>query len=125
MAVGDFLFGIGYQDATVRGVACVVQAIDIEGNLIHSLGVGTPGQPSLEDKFNGHVVVTVPQLNLLVETTLYSWDHSWDRPAWNGALFKMIALEYHPPDAHRLFGLHPIAGFGIFATERILKAVWL
>jgi hypothetical protein len=122
LAVRDFLVEIGFKDATVRSVACVVRATRHEGEEIHSVGVGVPFQTQRDEKFNGHAVVTVPSLYLMIDTTLYPWD----RPAWNGGLPGMMALSYHAPDPSlKLYGCDAIAGMTISSDDRRIDMIWI
>jgi hypothetical protein len=92
LCVRDFLFGIGYTDATVRPCAVVMQATRGDA-LVHSLGIGMPGEEPMPDKFNGHAVVCVPQLKLMIDATLYQAK----RAQWGGLLSGMMALPYTEP----------------------------
>lgn len=71
LAVREFLVGIGYHDATVRPCALIVRRYGRDGKELWSVGLGVPGEDTLPGKFNGHAVVTVPSINLLIDTTLY------------------------------------------------------
>lgn len=122
MCVRDFLVHIGFKDATGRSVAALMRADDRDGKQIHSIGLGVPGQRHTEGKFNGHLVVTVPSLNLLIDPTLYQCD----RPAWGGALPGMMALEYDiDPSRPKYYDSSPIAGRDITLPDRTFFIMWL
>ena len=109
LAVREFLVAIGYDDATVRGCACYMHAIDGSGREIWSVGIGKQDENPIEGKFNGHAVCTVPSLGLLIDTTLYPAI----RPQWNGALTGMIALPYWSPTEHKVYDRPLISGLDI------------
>jgi hypothetical protein len=89
---------------------------------LHSLGIGIPGDPDRPEKFNGHAVLTVPSLGLLIDTTLYQAI----RPAWGGGLNGMIACPFEPtPGDVRIFGRLPFAGGEIELTDRRVNFLWL
>lgn len=121
LVVRDFLVEIGFKDATVRGCGVVMRATDQTGAEIHSVGIGIPGDPDRPNKFNGHIVVTVPSLSLLIDTTLYQAI----RPAWAGALQGMFACRYQAPFPRLNFGRYPFAASGIELDDREFHIVWL
>ena len=122
LAVRDFLVQIGFEDATVRGCALYMRADDNDGEEIWSLGIGIPGLPDEEDKFNGHAVVTVPSLKLLIDTTMYQAM----RPHWLDAISGMAALPYHEPWHNQLIHQRPtIAGIEMTYPDRTMMAAWL
>jgi hypothetical protein len=86
LAVRDFLRAIGYQDARVRPAILVVRAKRDDTEL-HSVGVGVPGKRPEPGCWNGHMVVTIPSIHWLIDTTVYQAI----RPAWP-TLSGMVAL---------------------------------
>jgi hypothetical protein len=74
------LVAIGFEGATVRGCGLVKRSNDLDGIEVHSLGIAVPGDPDRPGRWNGHAVVTVPSLRLLIDTTPYQAI----RPAWGG-----------------------------------------
>jgi hypothetical protein len=121
LAARDFLVEIGFKDATVRPCGLIMRADGMDNKELHSLGIGIPGDPPKPEKFNGHAVVTVPQLKLLIDTTLYQAI----RPAWGGALTGMIACEYFPPASIKMFGRSPFAGGERMLRDRVVGLYWL
>lgn len=118
LTIRDFLVEIGFKDATVRGCGFYITAVNL-----WSLGLGTPGQPDTPDKFNGHAVVIVPSLKLMIDSTLYQAQ----RPQWNGALSGMMAIPYHRPDQKlQLFNRPVIAGYELSNDEGVVVSmVWI
>jgi hypothetical protein len=114
LAVRDFLVQIGYRDATVRGCALMVYADDKLGQQIWSIGIGVRGQPEIEGKLNGHAVVTVPSLKLLIDTTVYQAQRKYwpDLPG-------MMALPYYEPHESGLFSAVNHEG-----DDRIIHMGW-
>jgi hypothetical protein len=121
LAVRDFLVAIGFEDATVRACGLVMRADDPAGTELHSLGIGVPGDPDRPHKFNGHAVVTVPHLSLMIDTTLYQAI----RPAWGGALTGLVACEYREPAKLKIYDRHPFAGWDVDLEDRTYKIIWL
>ena len=121
LSVRDFLVAIGFEGATVRGCALLMRAQDNDGNELHSLGIGVPGEANVPGKFNGHAVVVVPQLSLLIDTTTYQAI----RPAWGGALTGMIACRYGEPAEGLLWDRHPFAGYDVELPDRLFSIIWL
>jgi hypothetical protein len=121
LAARDFLVEIGFNDTTVRPCGLVMRATDRDGAELHSLGIGVPGDPDRPDKFNGHAVVTVPQLSLLIDTTLYQAI----RLAWGGALTGMMATDYvTSPDCRKIYDRHPFSGAERELPDRRFNIVW-
>jgi hypothetical protein len=121
LAVRDFLVEIGFSDATVRGCGFILRADDMTGAELHSLGIGIPGDPDRVAKFNGHAVVTVPQLSLLIDTTLYQAI----RPAWGEALKGMIACPFEPPGDLKVYDRFAFAGGEVELPDRRVNFLWL
>lgn len=123
LCVRDFLVAIGFADATGRSVALLIRSDDnATGEEIHSVGIGVRNQLPKEGKFNGHFVVTVPSLNLLIDTTMYQAQ----RPAWGGALPSMVAMEYDIDQTReRIWDCSPIAGRDVRLSDRTLTMIWL
>ena len=123
LAVRDFLVQIGFTDATVRGCFLYICADDLDGKQLWSVGTGAPGQPALGDgKFNGHAVVVIPSLSLLVDVTVYQAI----RPQWNHAVSGMVALPYHEPwQRQAILGCPSIAGVEVELTDRRVCMLWL
>lgn len=122
LAVRDFLVGIGYEDATVRSCMLYIDANDLNGKQIWSVGIGAPGQDPIEEKFNGHAVCTVPSLSLLIDVTVYQAI----RPQWCDTVSGMAAIKYHKPwDSQRIHGCPSIAGAEIALPDRRVGMLWL
>jgi hypothetical protein len=124
LAVRDFLVTIGYRDATVRGCALYVFADDKEGNQLWSVGVGLPDQLPIEGKFNGHAVVWVPSINLLIDTTVYQAH----RPKYFGAMPGMIAVAPSEPQhggIRSLYRLPVICSVASSEPDREVCVTWL
>lgn len=104
LVVRDFLFRGGFRDAELRPVVVVMQALDEDGGLIHSLGIGNPKGPSpkITGRWDGHAVVIAE--GWLIDTTLYQAK----RPAWP-ELPGMVAVPLVKP-GRDLFGLPLLAG---------------
>lgn len=121
LAVRDYLVAIGFEDATVRPCGLVMRSNDRECGELHSLGIGVPGDPDRPDKFNGHAVVTVPSLHLLIDTTLYQAI----RPQWGGALRGMFAGEYRAPENWKVYDRYPFSGFEVPIADGRFEMVWI
>lgn len=121
LAVRDFLVAIGFEDATVRGCGFVVRSSDMAGAELHSLGIGIPGDPDRLAKFNGHAIVSVPQLSLLIDTTLYQAI----RPAWGGVIKGMIACPFEEPGDFKVYDRFPFAGGEVELPDRRVNMLWL
>lgn len=123
LAVRDFLVGIGFADATVRGCALFVYADDKQGKQLWSVGCGVPGERDIVGKFNGHAVVTVPSIKFMIDTTLYQAQ----RPQFVD-LPGMAALPYYEPQHG---GIRALYGLPIFAhviaehADRDVGVAWL
>jgi len=109
LTVRDFLRSIGIA-ADVRPVAAIFRA-EAKGEVLHSLGMGHPDSPLVEDgRWNGHLIVVVPGEGIMIDTTLY---HA-DRRQWRKAMPKMAAIPYgFPEKLKRVFGLRPFAGLAL------------
>lgn len=121
LAVRDFLVAIGFEDATVRGCAVLLRAIDRVGKEIWSVGLGIPGLEDVDGKFNGHAVCTVPSLSLMIDTTLYQSI----RPAWAGAVTGMLACAYTPPAPRKVYDRHQFATAVRELPDREVWVTWL
>jgi len=122
LAVRDFLVQIGYADATVRACYLYIDANDLAGKQIWSVGIGAPGQQDIPEKYNGHAVCTVPSLSLLIDPTVYQAI----RPQWGGRVSGMAAIRYHKPwDSQRIHGCPSIAGAEIATPDRMVGMLWL
>lgn len=121
LAVRDFLVEIGFKDAAVRGCGLVMRSFDKARTEIYSLGIGVPGAPDHPEKFNGHAVVTVPSLHLLIDITLYQAI----RPAWGGALRGMFATEYWAPAGFKVYDRLPFSGAEIELEDRRFEMIWI
>lgn len=110
LTVREFLFRIGFKDAKVLPVVTIMEAVR-DNEQIHSLGIGVPESPHKTEYgyWNGHMVVIVPSVNFLIDTTLYPVQ----RPQWP-ILPGMIAVAMPKDEAAvKPFGLQPLAGFHI------------
>jgi hypothetical protein len=122
LAVRDFLVRIGFGDATVRGCFLWINADDLQGKLIWSVGIGAPDQAPEPGKLNGHVVCTVPSRKLLIDTTAYQAI----RPHWSETVTGMAAIEYHAPCQDQVaYGRPSIAGAEIELPDRRVMMMWL
>lgn len=122
LAVRDFLVEIGYDDATVRACMLYIDANDLDGKQIWSVGIGAPGQQDIEEKYNGHAVCTVPSLSLLIDVTVYQAI----RPQWCDTVSGMAAIKYHKPWPNQLIhGCPSIAGAEIALPDRRVGMLWL
>jgi hypothetical protein len=77
LTVHEFLIGLGFADALVRPVVTIMRATR-NGQEVHSLGIGVPGVPHDDGRWNGHAVVCIPSASALFDTTLYGAN----RPQW-------------------------------------------
>lgn len=123
LCIRDFLVAIGYPDATGRSVTVMMMARDLQGAQIHSLGIGVPDDPDKPNKFNGHLICTVPSLNLMIDSTLFQAQ----RRAWRGALPSMMAVDYSEDSDRRdpLYGLKPINAMTQTMDDRVFDVMWL
>lgn len=122
LAVRDFLVEIGYDDATVRACFLYIDANDLQGQQIWSVGIGAPGQQDVPERYNGHAVCTVPSLSLLIDPTVYQAI----RPQWGGRVSGMAAIKYHKPwDSQCIHGCPSIAGAEIALPDRMVGMLWL
>jgi ribosome modulation factor len=130
LAVRDFFWKIGFKDARATTVYLVLQALDAEGNEIHSIGVGDHvpvqsrfGRPlplDTADRWSGHMVVTVPSAGYLIDTTLFHMR----RPAWPD-LPGMIAAPIERT-GQQTFGLDHLAYVGARSPDDgLLRLAWL
>lgn len=122
LAVRDFLVEIGYDDATVRACFLYIDAVDLAGQQIWSVGIGAPGQQDIPEKYNGHAVCIVPSLSLLIDATVYQAI----RPHWCDTVSGMAAIKYHKPwDSQRIHDCPSIAGAEIVLPDRRVGMLWL
>lgn len=117
--VRDFLRSIGFSDAEMRPVTVVMMA-ERGGEILHSVGIGAPGQPDEGDGWAGHMVVTVPSARALIDTTLYQTR----RDAWKD-LSGMIATKLRPRPDLRYFDLMQLAGLMRGDGDYAFRIVWL
>jgi hypothetical protein len=122
LAIRDFFVAIGYTDATVRGCALYVYANDLQGKEIWSVGIGVPGQIDEPDKFNGHAVVTVPSLNLLLDPTMYQAQRSH----WRDCITGMMAVAFYEPtdSSPTWLNMPVISGASHEYDDRIVSVLW-
>src|SRR4029077_4246071 len=108
-AVRDFFRRIGFTDVQMTPVYLAIEAVDSDGKLIHSVGVGDHvaiGQtPAEGEGWDGHVCVCLPRLSYLVDTTVYQTNRS----QWSD-LPGMFAMPYEREPGQKQFGLTPMAG---------------
>jgi hypothetical protein len=114
LAAREFLVDIGFRDATVRSVACVMRARSGE-----QLSVGAPSDDRVIDGlWNGHLVATIPSLSGLIDLTLFpAIRHPWDK-----LLTGMWAIPLEEPAPFKIFDRRPIAGHELASVFTIL---WL
>lgn len=122
LAVRDFLFKIGFTDAEV---ACVIVAIRAfrDGEEIHSLGVGLPleGIPkTTATNWNGHMVVKLPSLGYLIDTTLFQAK----REQWK-ALPGSMVVPYDEGRDDMIFGHRALSGFHNTTDGTRMDIFWL
>lgn len=130
LAVRDFLWRAGFKDARAQTVYLVVQALDENDREIHSLGVGDHAKvPSVgrapnerPDRWNGHMVVVVPSVGYLVDTTLFPAKRS----AWP-KLPGMLAASIEPGKPGPPWqGLVPITGTRMRQADgSMLYLIWM
>jgi hypothetical protein len=115
LAAREFLVDIGFRDATVRSVACVMRARSGE-----QLSVGAPSDDRVIDGlWNGHLVVTIPSLSVLIDLTLFP---AIRRP-WDKLLTGMWAIPLEEPAPFKIFDRRPIAGHVRFFGSTARKTV--
>lgn len=122
MCIRDFLVAIGYGDATGHPVTVLMHARRGDA-VLHSLGIGVPGERDLPDKFNGHLVCLVPSLSLMIDATLYQAQ----RPQWGGVLPGMMVSDYFMGSDRRdpMYGLMPINAASVVLPDRTFDIMWL
>jgi hypothetical protein len=121
LAVRDFLVEIGFRDAVISTCCCVLSAASGDGKQIWSVGIGMPDQEPIPHKFNGHAVVTLPSLGLLIDTTLYPAVRTY----WRDVMRGMMALPYHKPHSIKVYDRHPFARADVeITTGRTLTMIW-
>ena len=114
LAVRDFLHKIGFADAEARSVVVVMKAWQGEKEL-HSLGIGVPGTPRVDDgRWVGHLVVWLPSSKTLIDTTLYPTI----RPQWKD-MPPMIAVRCDEQDHCRYRGLRHVASLSMTDDEHV------
>jgi hypothetical protein len=106
----------------VRGCALYVYANDPQGKEIWSVGIGVPGQADEPDKFNGHAVVTVPSLNLLLDPTMYQVQRSH----WRDCITGMMAVPFYEPtsESPAWLNMSVIAGASHEYDDRVVSVLW-
>jgi len=110
LTVRDFLREIGFADARVAPVICVIWALQ-DGKQLHSLGMGAPDNPKARGPhhWRGHLVTVAA--DWLIDCTLYPSA----RPAWPD-LPGMIAVPLFAPAARTrplpMYDLDAIASIG-------------
>lgn len=123
LAVRDFLFAIGFKDVEVRPVFVTMRALKGE-EVVHSLGIGEPKRgdaKALPGRWVGHMVVVVPSVGYLVDTTLYPAQ----RPQWPGLPGMMAAPLFRFDEGEELFGMKLIAGVRTETPDGAFDALWL
>ena len=113
LAVRDFLHTIGFNDAVCRSVVVVMKAWQGDKEL-HSLGIGVPGTPREDGRWVGHLVVWLPSLKTLIDTTLYPTI----RPQWKDLPPMIAARCDEPMDDCRYGGLKAVAALSMTDDER-------
>lgn len=127
LAVRDFLWQAGWHDATCTSVYMMIVANDPKGKEIWSLGVGDhtdiptlgPKPVDTAERWSGHMVVEVPSVGLIIDTTLFPakrqyWPH----------LPGMVAcpVDNNGPVS---YGLKPAAGLASDDAKGSVRVVWL
>jgi hypothetical protein len=120
LALRDFLVAVGYPDATVRGVTSLIRAEDKAGKEIWSVGIGVPGQPPIDGKFNGHAICTIPSLGFFVDPTLYQAV----RKQWGGALTGMIAGPIFGISGVKVLDRPVLAHAAVELPDRTVEVFW-
>lgn len=123
LAVRDFLFKVGFVDAEVVSVITAIRAIK-DGKEIHSLGIGLPMRDipkTTKTNWNGHMVVKLPKLGYMIDTTLYQAM----RPHWP-SLPGMLAFPGSEPTEDLLYGHPIITGFHSTSDDGVrMDMFWL
>lgn len=128
LTVRDFLWRVGWKDATCTTVYMMVVAHDPKGNEIWSLGVGDHTDiptvdkrpiPDTATRWSGHMVVEVPSAGIIIDTTMYParreyWPH----------LPGMVAAQIDN-DGPVSYGLKPVAGLASDDDKGSVRVVWL
>lgn len=124
LAVRDFLWQIGFKDAAVASVLLMIRAYEGDKET-HSLGIGVTDEPNtpteIPGHWNGHLVVRVPSVGYIIDTTLYQAL----RPQWEG-MFPMMAVPTETRDIGRIRGMTPLACLETATdAETVVAAAWL
>lgn len=105
--VRDFMYRIGFRDATMRAVVFWIDAFNEEDKAVRALGIGNPDGPQHADgRWDGHMVVTTG--DWLIDTTLYQ---ATPRSHWPD-FPPMMAAPTVKPGRGEWFGLPLVAAGG-------------
>lgn len=119
----DFLFKIGFTEAEARPCAMLLEARSISRDeMLHSIGVGVPGQKDNYLRWGGHMVTVLPKSGWLIDATIWQMQ----RPQWS-MLSGMLACPTGPGPGHET---HPWGKIlGAFAgkenADTIVRGVWI
>jgi hypothetical protein len=117
LTVREFLVAIGFTRAEIRPVCVKLWAMR-GGNVLHALGIGVPGPEDKPGRWNGHMVVSIPEEGWIIDTTMYPCD----RQVWAGLWPGMIALPERPEFGGEDYGLKTATGVGFeFEAEGKLR----
>jgi hypothetical protein len=123
LTVRDFLFRAGFRDVELRPVRVLMRATRDDKEL-NSVGVGfSHGGNSATGRWEGHMAVYSPSLDMLIDTTLFQAQ----RDQWK-FLPGMIAVPLRPAvGQQKIFDLDPITGLNIDIPEDnySFESVWL
>lgn len=128
LAVRDFLWQAGFKDARLVTVYLAIRAVDAAGRELHSVGVGdhngtvpvsVPVPKETGDRWNGHMVVEVPSVGYMVDTTMFNMK----RPAWPD-LPGMIATPIERDGVTRSFGLDHLACIRTEIDDGVQLMLW-
>jgi hypothetical protein len=126
MATRDFLWRVGFKEAQCCSVYFAIKAVDRKGKELHSLGMGDHSKvPGMHrglrpDKWSGHLVVRLPKMGWIVDTTLYPVI----RPQWSD-LPGMIAMPYKRDEEHRCWGMATLASLSTSGGQGMVMMAWL
>lgn len=120
--VRDFLYRVGFRDASVHPVVFFIEAIR-DDEVIKQLGIGNPEGPQhRDDAFDGHMIVKVD--GWLIDPTLF---HATPRPEWPTFPTMMAQPLFKGDPAIDWFGLPVLSGGVIEKNDQgnLVRWAWL